>query len=94
MIYPGWKKTAVKDHGTGEKTITYENDKIPGVKIESRTRNIPHSNREGTWSHTEYVELESGRVFWSLKDAIEYAETRLPVESTQLLEELAAVDVW
>ncbi len=56
-----WNKTEKKVNAEGT-TITYECDDLPGIKIESRKRHIPHANG---------VELKEK---WSLKDAQKYAE--------------------
>ena len=77
MKYPGWEKSKVEVRSNGEKTIVYMSNKYPGIRIESRKRNIPHANGEGTWSHTDYAVIlaDSEKIQYSLKDAIEYAES-------------------
>lgn len=73
-----WKKLKTVLGLDGEKTIIYTNDKYPDFKIESRKRNIPHANGQGTWQHTEYVVVMDGIdvIKNSLRDAIEFAETQ------------------
>lgn len=57
-------------------TITYTCDEIPGIKIESRKRHIPHANREGTWDYTSYFVIKGEKVKekQSLADAKSLAE--------------------
>lgn len=72
-----WNKTEKTVNAEGT-TITYECDDLPGIKIESRKRHIPHAGgREGTWDHTTYFVIGDGvelKEKWSLKDAQKYAE--------------------
>lgn len=70
-----WNKTEKKVNAEGT-TITYECDELPGIKIESRKRHIPHANGVGTWDHTSYFVIKDGKETekWSLKDAQKYAE--------------------
>ncbi len=71
-----WNKTGKKVNAEGT-TITYECDDLPGIKIESRKRHIPHANGVGTWDHTTYFVIGDGvelKEKWSLKDAQRYAE--------------------
>lgn len=77
MMKKDWKKLKTVLGLDGEKTIIYTNDKYPDIKIESRKRNIPHANGQGTWQHTEYVVVMDGVdvIKNSLRDAIEFAET-------------------
>lgn len=70
-----WKKTGRTVKGTGESTTYYESDD-GRFRIESRKRNILHSNREGYWQHTSYFLIRedgSEKEYWSLKDAKEAA---------------------
>lgn len=57
-------------------TITYTCDEIPGIKIESRKRHIPHANGEGTWDYTSYFVIKGEKVKekQSLADAKSLAE--------------------
>lgn len=76
-----WKKAGTECLGNGEKTIIYANPAYPGLVIESRKRNIPHSGRGGTWSHTSYALVKGPEelTFHSLTDAIDWVEdTRVP----------------
>ena len=41
------------------KTITYKLENTP-YSVESRTRHIPHANRQGTWDHTSYFVMKDG----------------------------------
>ena len=71
-----WNKTEKTVNAEGT-TITYECDELPGIKIESRKRHIPHAGgRAGTWDHTSYFVIKDGKETekWSLKDAQKYAE--------------------
>lgn len=79
----GWTKARSEAHvdangePTGEKTITYSNPIYPTVMIQSRKRNIPHSNRSGYWSHTTYVVVQgdgSEKTFYRMADAVMWAE--------------------
>lgn len=70
-----WKKTGRTVSDNGESTTYYESDD-GRFRIESRKRNIPHSNRSGYWQHTSYFLIrEDGgeKEYWSLKDAKEAA---------------------
>lgn len=66
--------------GSEGTTITYtgyRDGKDSGLRIESRRRHIPHSNRGGTWDHTSYFVIRDGKVLaekFRLLDAKEYAE--------------------
>lgn len=75
-----WKKVGTECLENGEKTILYANPAYPGLVIESRKRNIPHSGREGTWSHTSYVLVRGPEelTFYSLGDAVKWAEETPP----------------
>lgn len=57
-------------------TVTYRSEGTD-ITIESRKRHIPHANGSGTWDHTTYFILRSGKELkecYTLKDAKEYAE--------------------
>ena len=71
-----WKKAYKIVRLDGGKTVAYSNPAYPDLEIHSRTRDIPHTNREGSWSHTEYAVVGSAgeRIFYSLGDAIKWAE--------------------
>ena len=77
-----WEKIGrtVNREGT---TITY---RLQGTEIlvQSRKRQIPHSNRGGFWWHTTYFVIDHGEEIaekQSLTDAKKYAEA---VRETQL----------
>ena len=70
-----WEKVerTVNAEGT---TITY---RAAGTNliVQSRKRQIPHSNRGGTWEHTSYFVLDDGKEVaekWRLSEAQKYAE--------------------
>lgn len=70
-----WKKVGKTETESGT-IITYESE-LPGIKIESRLRHIPHANGVGTWEHTSYfVVTDDGtaKERWTLKDAKKMAE--------------------
>jgi len=76
----GWKKIS-KREGPEGRTIVYENEEHPLIKIESRLRHIPHKKCGGTYDHTSYFVLLSGTEKvekMSLRSAQEYAEKLLP----------------
>jgi len=57
-------------------TIKYRLEGTP-YSVESRTRHIPHANREGTWDHTMYAVLYDGAELaekYTLGLAKEYVE--------------------
>lgn len=69
-----WKKKGklIRHDGT---IIIYENG--GPFQIESRKRQIPHSNRSGSWEHTSYFVIKDGKDLkecFSLKDAKAYVE--------------------
>lgn len=70
-----WFKAGRAVHGNGESTTYYDTEDAK-YQIESRKREIPHSNRAGSWMHTSYFLIwdGGGKEFWSLKDAKNYAE--------------------
>lgn len=74
-----WKVTGKMIRGA-ERDIVYECADVPGVTITSEKRDIPHANRPGAWSHTDYVvrgEAMAGPIeikCISLKEAKAYAE--------------------
>ena len=70
-----WTKSGklVVSDGT---TIIYSCDESP-YTIESRRKQIPHSNRSGSWEHTSYFVIKDGKDLkecFSLKDAKAYVE--------------------
>lgn len=70
-----WKKVGKTETENGT-TITYESE-LPGVKIESRLRHIPHANGVGTWDHTSYFVVTkdgTAKECWTLKNAKKMAE--------------------
>ena len=54
-----WIKTGRTVTATGA-TTTYEAEGT-GYTIESRKRQIPHSNGSGTWPYTSYFVLKDGK---------------------------------
>ena len=70
-----WRKTGRAVKGNGETTVYYESDDGQ-LRIESRKRQIPHSNRSGHWMFTSYFLIHEGseKEYHSLKDAKEAAE--------------------
>ena len=71
-----WIKINKMVKGTGETTITYRLEGTP-YTVESRRRQIPHANRQGTWGFTSYFVLKDGvevKKQHSLGFAKEYAE--------------------
>lgn len=77
-----WVK-AGKTINTKGTTIIYELENT-GYSIESRKRHIPHANgRSGTWDHTSYFVLKSGKELiekYSLRDAKEYVAACIDVK--------------
>ena len=70
-----WKKVGKTETENGT-TITYESE-LPGVKIESRLRHIPHANGVGTWDHTSYFVVTkdgTAKECWTLMNAKKMAE--------------------
>ena len=73
-----WTKTKKVVTGT-DTTITYSpvDPSIP-LRIESRRRAIPHSNRAGYWMNTTFFLINDGtgaqHEYYTLKDAKEAAE--------------------
>ena len=58
-----WKKTGKVNCVDGGHVITYVPDPAPryfDIHIESYTRPIPHSNREGSWMYTTFNIVECG----------------------------------
>lgn len=49
-----WTKLKTDIHPDGGKTVTWVLQKAPGIRIESRTVNIPHANRSGYWQKAYY----------------------------------------
>ena len=77
MVRSDWKKVSVVIGDNGEKTITYNNSKYPGVDIQSRKRNIPHAGgKPGSWSFTDYVVIRDDceKVYYSLRATIAKVE--------------------
>ncbi len=74
-----WKKTG-RLEADGCRTVVYEPDPKPqhmDVRVESRKRPIPHSNRSGTWDLTTYFVVRDGADViekHTLADAKEAAE--------------------
>lgn len=74
-----WKKVGKRISAEGT-DITYqatEHGEGLNLYIESRKRHIPHANGIGTWDHTSYYVIQSGKELvkkMSLRDAKEYAE--------------------
>lgn len=79
-----WKAVGTECLENGEKTIIYANPAYPGMVIESRKRNIPHSGRSGYWMHTSYAVVTSAgeQAFMSLGDAVKWVEDNVVREET------------
>ena len=63
-------------------TITYKAVGT-GYTIESRKRQIPHSNRSGTWAYTSYFVLKDGKELCEkhrLLDAARFCEEAIQNE--------------
>ncbi len=72
-----WTKTGRSVKANGESTTYYESN--TGLRIESRKRAIPHTNRVGYWMFTTYflIDGEKETEFHTLRDAKEAAERRV-----------------
>ena len=73
-----WTKSYVSIKTDGSKTISYLCMDNPRLRVESRTRPIPHASGNTTWLHTSYFVMLDGediKETWRLKEAKEYAES-------------------
>lgn len=81
-----WKKTGKVNCVDGGHVITYVPDPAPryvDIHVESRTRPIPHSGREGSWMFTS---------FFVVRDGVEIDEKHTLAEAKELAEELIRKD--